>query len=75
MFEGPTLIEAREQQEIVDQHAHARRGFLDAAHGLGEIVGPRGRAAPEQLGVAADRSERCTQLVRRVTDEPAQPRL
>ena len=49
--------------------------LLDAAHGLREVVGPRARAAAEQLGVAADRRERRAQLVRRVGDEPAQPRL
>ena len=44
-------------------------------HGLGEVVGPLARAAAEQLGVAANRSERRAQLVRRVGDEAAQARF
>ena len=74
-FERAALVEAREQQQVVDEHAHARRRFLDAPHRLGEIVGPGARAAPEQLGVAADRRERRAQLVRRVGDEAAQARF
>ena len=41
-FERPALIEPREQQQVVDEHAHARRLFLDAAHRLREVVGPVG---------------------------------
>ena len=53
--------------------AHAIGLFLDAAHRLREVFGTVGGAAPEQLGVAADRGERRAQLVRRVADEAPQP--
>ena len=71
-LERAALVEAGEQQQVVDEHAHARRLALDAAHRLRQVVGAVGGAAPEQLGVAADRRERRAQLVRRVGDEPAQ---
>ena len=75
MLERAALVEAREQQQVVDEHAHAVRVLLDAAHRLGEVFGTVGRAAAEQLGVAADRRERRAQLVRRVGDEPPQARF
>ena len=71
-FQRTTLIEAGQQQEILDQHAHARRGLLDPDHGLREVVGTRVRAPAEQLRVAANRRERGTQLVTRVGHESAQ---
>jgi len=71
----PALIEAREEQEVVDEHTHARRRLFDPAHRLRKIVGPGVRAAPEQLRIATDRGERCAQLVRRVRDEPSEARF
>ncbi len=72
-FERPALVEARQQQHVVDERAHAIGFFFDAPHRLGEVFRAIGRAASEQLGVAADRSERSAQLVRRVADETSQP--
>ena len=71
-FERPALVEAREQQHVVDERAHAVGFFFDPAHGFGEVFGAVGRTAAEQLGVAADRRERRTQFVRRVADETTQ---
>ncbi len=72
MFEGSTLIEASQQQQVVDEGPHPVGLFLDPAHGLGKIFRAIGGATPEQLCVSADRGERGAQLVRRVTDEPTQ---
>ena len=66
------LVEPRERQQVLDQHAHARGLVLDPPHRLLDVlVGARG-AHPVQLGVAADRGERRAQLVRGVGDELAQ---
>ena len=71
-LDGPTLVEAGEQQELLDQHAHARCFVFDAVHGLGQVVGATGRTPAEELGVATDRGQRRPQLVRRVGDEATQ---
>ena len=71
----PTLVEAGEQQQVVDQRRHPHRLLLGAAHRLVELGGVVEAAVAVQLGVAADRRDRRAQLVRRVGDEPAQPRL
>ena len=69
------LVEPRERQQILDQHAHARGLVLDPSHRLLDVlVGARG-AHPVQLGVAADRGQRRAQLVRGVGNELAQPVL
>ncbi len=68
----PALVEPRQQQQFLDQHAHARRLLLDAPHGEVEVLGPVLGAAAEQLGVAADRGERRAQLVRRLGEEAPQ---
>ncbi len=70
--ERPPLVEAREQQEIVDEHAHALGLAADPAHRALQIGGPVRRAAREELGVGAHRGKRRAQLVRRVGDEAAQ---
>ena len=69
------LVEARERQQVLDEHAHACRLVLDPAHRLLDVGGRAGRAHPEQLRIAADRRQRGPQLVRRVGDELAQPVL
>ena len=69
------LVEARERQQVLDQHAHARRLVLDARHRLLGVLGVARRADAEQLGVAADRRQRRAQLVRGVGEEAAQPVL
>ena len=66
------LVEARERQQVLDQHAHARRLVLDPPHRLLDVSGLARGAHAEQLGVAADRGERRAQLVRGVGDEAAQ---
>ena len=66
------LVEPRQRQQVLDEHAHARRLVLDPPHRPLDLVGLARRAHPEQLGVAADRGQRRPQLVRRVGDELAQ---
>ena len=74
-LERSALVEPSEQQEVVDEHAHALRLRFDARHRPGEVVGPRVGAAAEQLRVAPDRRDRRPQLVRGVADEPPQALL
>ena len=62
-------------EEVVDERAHADRLLLGAPHGVVELAGLVERAGPVQLGVPADRRHGRAQLVRRVGDELAQPRL
>jgi hypothetical protein len=66
------LVEPRERQQVLDEHAHARRLVLDPAHRLLHLLRLAYGAHPEQLRVAADRGQRRAQLVRRVGDELAQ---
>ena len=73
--ERPALVEARQEQQVVDQRRHAHRLRLGAPHRLVEL-GRFGEAAVAvELGVAADGRDRRAQLVRRVGDEATQPRL
>ncbi len=74
-LERPSLVEAGEEQHLVDEHAHPGRFVLHPAHGVGQgLLIVQAALAPE-LGVAPDRRERRAQLVRRVGDEPPQPVL
>ena len=69
------LVQAREREQVLDEHAHARRLVLDPPHRLLDLLGRARGAHAEQLGVAADRGERRAQLVRRVGEEAPQPLL
>ena len=73
-LERPALVEPGEQQQVLDEHAHALALAADPGHRAGEVVGPPVGAALEQLGVGANGRERRAQLVRGVGDEAAQPR-
>ena len=55
--------------------AHADRLLLGAAHGVVELARLVEGAGPVELGVPADRGDRGAELVGRVGDELAQPRL
>ena len=68
-FERPSLIEASEQEEVVDEHAHPGGLGLDVRHRLGQVLRVGVGAATEELGVAADRRQRRPELVRRIGDE------
>ena len=69
------LVEPREREQVLDEHAHPRGLVLDAAH-RALLLGTLGHGAhAEQLRVAADRRQRRAQLVRGVGDERAQPVL
>ena len=74
-LERPALVEAGDEQHIVDQRGHPHRLLLDPSpREVG--VGLRfRRAPPEHLGISTDRCEWRAQLVRGVGDEPAQPAL
>ena len=74
-FERAALIEAREQEQVVDEHRHPGCFALDPGHRAGEIVGAVARSAAEELGVGRHGGERRAQLVGRVGDEAPQPRL
>ncbi len=67
----PLLVQAREQQKVLHQQAHALGLALDPA----QHPRPRGLvrhgALAEQLGEAADRRQRGAQLVAGVGHEPA----
>jgi hypothetical protein len=71
----PSLVQPGEENQLLDEVAHPARFLLDPLHCVCEVVGPRRRAAPEQLGVPADDRDRGAQLVRGVRDEPPQPFL
>jgi hypothetical protein len=74
-LQGPALVETSQQEQVVDEHTHAGGLVLDAAHGQCQLLGIVGGAAPEQLGVAADRREGGAQLMGGVGHEAAQPLL
>src|SRR5262245_66642352 len=67
------LVEACEQQQVVDELAHPLALAADAAHRACEVVGALVGAALEELRVRAYRRERRTQLVRRIGAEAAAP--
>ena len=74
-LEGATVVEAGEQQEVLDEVLHAHRLGLDPRQGVHDPLG-HGLALPAgELGVAADRGERRAQLVAGVGDELPHPRL
>jgi len=74
-FQGAALVEAGQEQQVLDEEAHAGGLVLDAAHGPGQVLGPLGRAPAEQFGVPPDGGERRAQLVAGVGHEAAQPVL
>ncbi len=65
------LVEASEQQQVVDQQPHAASFVLDAAHGSRDIGRIGGGALPVELGVATDRGQWSAQLVAGVADKPS----
>ena len=69
LLEGTALIEAGEQQQVVDEPAHPLRFLLTAAHRVVEALSILESAAAVQLGIATHRRHRGTQLVGGVGDE------
>ncbi len=63
------LVEPRERQQVLDEHAHARGLVLDPQHRAALVGLVPGRTDAQQLGVPADRRERRAQLVRGVGEE------
>jgi len=72
LLERALLVEAGQQQQVLDQQAHPDRLLLDATHQLGGLVGS---ALPVELGEAPDGGQRGAQLVAGVRDEAAHPLL
>ena len=73
--EGALLVEAGQQEEVLDQQAHAGRLVLDPPHQaveLGRVARP---ALPVQLGEAPDGGQGRAQLVAGVGDEAPHPVL
>ena len=69
-LEGTAGVEARQQQQVLDQRRHPLGLDLDLAHGLPQGGGlVLGTGAPGQLGVPLDGRQRRPQLVRGVGDE------
>jgi hypothetical protein len=72
---GTFLIEARQQEKIVDQDVHSIRFVSDVVHRGGEVSWPLPCSTIEHLGIAPDRGQWGTQLVSGVGQEPPQSRL
>ncbi len=71
-LERPAVVEARQEQQIVDEQAHALGLAADPLHRALEVVGPIGCAAVEELRVGTDGGQRRAQLVRGIRHEPPQ---
>ena len=74
-FDRAALVQAGEQQQVLDQMAHPGRLAADPAHDPGQILRPALGAALEQLGVRRDGGDRGAQFVRGVRHEPPQAAL
>ena len=71
-LERPSLVEARQEEQVVHEQAHPLRLAADALHRARKVVRPPVGAAREQLGIRAYRGQRRPQLVRGVGHEAAQ---
>ena len=74
-LQRPALVEPGQQQQVLDQAAHADRLLLGAGHGRGPGLGVLEPAPAVELGVAPDGGDRRPQLVGGVGHEPPQPVL
>src|SRR5438128_331283 len=72
-LERPALVEAGEQEQVIDEGAHPLALAADPAHRALEVVRTLRCAALEELGVRSHRGQRCAQLVRGVGHEAPQP--
>ncbi len=77
-LDGPALaigsfLEPRQRQQVLDEHAHSLGLLLDPAHRHRRLLRLGRGAHPKQLGIAADRGQRCAQLVRGIGEKAAQP--
>ena len=73
--ERPLLVQPGQQQQVLDEQAHAGALGLDAAHQAPDVVLRAHGALAVELGEAADRGQRRPQLVAGVGDEAAHPVL
>src|SRR5882757_3351326 len=62
-LERAALVEACDQQHVIDQNRHPDRFLLDAPPSCVGVSGGLRGAAPEHLRIAADRSQGSAQLV------------
>jgi hypothetical protein len=74
-LERSLLVEAGQQQQVLDQQAHPGRLVLDATHQAVQLAWLAGSPLPVQLGEAPDGGQRGSQLVAGVGDEAAHPLL
>ena len=74
-LERASLVEAREQQQVVDEACHPGRLAVDSPHRRVEVGWAVSQSVLEQLRVAPDGGERGPQLVRRVRHETSESRL
>ena len=74
-FQRPSGVETREQQHVLDELRHPFGFGFDAAHRVRDVVGEVIAFALCQFGIAANRGQRCAQLVAGVGDELPYPRL
>ena len=72
LAEWTSLVEAGEQEEVVDQRAHSQRLGLGTAHRLLQRLSLLETTAPVELHVAPDGRDGRAQLVRGVGDELSQ---
>ncbi len=68
-LERPALVEAGEQEQILDENAHSLGFARDPRHRALEVGRPLRGSAREQLGIGPHRCERSAELVRSVGDE------
>ncbi len=70
--ERTSLVETCEQEQVVDEHAHAPGLVFDSSHGEEHVVACHIGVPLQQLRIPAHGRERGAQLVRCIRDEMAQ---
>ena len=70
--ERTSLVETCEQEQVVDEHAHAPGLVFDSSHGEEHVIACHIGVPLQQLRVPAHGRERGAQLVRCIRDEMAQ---
>ncbi len=73
VFEGTALVEARQEQQVVDEGSHPDRFLLGTSHRFAQLAGVVEGTRAIELGIATDGRNRGAQLVGRVADESSEP--
>ena len=74
-FQRWLLVESRQDEQVLDQAAHATRLVLYSRHDAAHVVATVRGAVREELGVGRHGRDRRTKLVRGVRDESPQTGL